>query len=118
VHIKKRPKLDKVLSRAFIGWLVGYELTNIYCIWSPSQKRIVRGRDVTFDPSKRYKPDDEEEEDPDIEEIIKLIEVPSFEGFEGQLYEGNVLGLPIPKPLQSFERSVDDFGDTIVVDMP
>jgi hypothetical protein len=116
VHIKNRPKLDKVLPRAFISWLVGYESTNIYRIWSPSQKRIVCARDVTFDPSKRYKPD--EEEDPNIEEIIKLIEVPSFKGFEGQLYKGNVLGLPIPKPLQSFERSVDDFGDTIIVNMP
>jgi hypothetical protein len=72
-----------VLPRAFIGWLVGYESTNIYRIWSPSQKRIICARDVTFNPSKRYKPDDEEEQDPDIEEMIKLIEVPSFEGFEG-----------------------------------
>jgi hypothetical protein len=51
VYIKKRPKLDKVLDRAFIGWHCGYESTNIYRVWVSSQHCIILVRDVTFDPT-------------------------------------------------------------------
>jgi CHAT domain-containing protein len=36
VHIKNRPKLDKVSDRAFIGWHCGYESTNIYRVQADS----------------------------------------------------------------------------------
>lgn len=44
--IEKNLKTD---PRAFVGYQVGYEGTNIYRIWIPSQKRVVRTRDVHFD---------------------------------------------------------------------
>ncbi len=44
--IAKNLKTD---PRAFVGYQVGYEGTNIYRVWIPSQKRVVRTRDVHFD---------------------------------------------------------------------
>jgi hypothetical protein len=111
VHIKQRPKLDKTLDRAFIGWHCGYDSTNIYRVWVPSQHRIISVRDVTFDPSQRYRPN--EAVDPQIKEIITLYEVPNIDDSEG-----HVEGLPIQWPLQLFESTLETYGDTITVDTP
>jgi hypothetical protein len=46
---KEIPKLQRLDPRAFIGYLVGYEGTNIYRVWIPSQKKVIRTRDVVFD---------------------------------------------------------------------
>ena len=54
---KSIPKNLKTDPRAFVGYHVGYEGTNIYRIWIPSQKRVVRSRDVHFDEqSHEYNP--------------------------------------------------------------
>ena len=42
---QKRRKLD---AKAYIGFLVGYESTNIYRIWVLNKKRVVLVRDVIF----------------------------------------------------------------------
>ncbi len=42
---QKRCKLD---AKAHIGFLFGYESTNIYRIWVPHKKRVVSVRDVIF----------------------------------------------------------------------
>jgi len=60
VHIKNRPKLNKLENKAFIGYLVGYDSTNIFRIWIPSQGRIIASRDVVFDPSQVYDPTEEQ----------------------------------------------------------
>jgi hypothetical protein len=52
------PKLEKLEPRAEIGYLLGYDSTNIFRIWVPERHRIVRTRDVTFDESRKYHPDD------------------------------------------------------------
>lgn len=39
---------DKLTQRAHIGFLVGYDGTNIFNIWIPSQRKVIRTRDVTF----------------------------------------------------------------------
>ena len=57
-YIKKQPKLDRLEPRAHIGYLVGYISTNVFRIWIPSQKTIVETRDVVFDVTKRYNPQD------------------------------------------------------------
>ena len=56
VHNKDRPKLDRTEPRALIGYLVGYNSTNVFRVWIPSQKKVVISRDVTFDESKFYNP--------------------------------------------------------------
>ena len=56
VYGAKAYPLDKAIGqlnredpRAFIGYLVGYEGTGIYRIWIPSQSKVIRTRDDTFD---------------------------------------------------------------------
>ena len=45
-------------ERAHIGHLVGYDARNIFRIWIPSQRKVIRTRDVIFDDSTRYDPPD------------------------------------------------------------
>lgn len=52
------PRRKKLELRAFIGYLVGYESTNIFRIWIPNQKKVIVTRDVTFDELKIYNPAD------------------------------------------------------------
>lgn len=46
---QKTQRLHKLDPRAFVGYLVGYQSTNIYRIWSPLVDRIIATRDVLFD---------------------------------------------------------------------
>src|SRR6266436_2469008 len=48
---KKRQKLQ---PKAHIGFLVGYESTNIYRIWIPHKKKVISARDVLFDKEEFY----------------------------------------------------------------
>jgi hypothetical protein len=49
---------DKIQPRCLIGYLVGYESSTVYRIWNPKTNRVVRARDVWFDKTKFYNPDD------------------------------------------------------------
>ena len=74
------PKMDKLAPRAAIGYLVGWDSTNIFRVWVPSQKRIIRSRDVTFDESIRYDPRVTEPPLlPSVVETITQIELPERE---------------------------------------
>ena len=52
-QIKKR---DKLAPCVLIGHLVGYDLTNIYCIWILSLYKVIRTRDVIFNRNSFYDP--------------------------------------------------------------
>lgn len=67
---KNIPRNEKLKERALVGYLVGYDSTNIYRIWFPPEDRIIRTRDVTFDENSRYSPDNMEHyhEVPEAEE--------------------------------------------------
>jgi hypothetical protein len=69
-HKKEMERLDKLEPKAVIGWLCGYESTNIFRIWCPSLHTVISTRDVTFDSSKRYSNDVEFLDE--IEEIVKV----------------------------------------------
>ena len=56
--IYKIPKLQKMRPRAQIGYLMGYDSTNIFWIWIPSQDRVIRIRDVRFNDNLLYDPSD------------------------------------------------------------
>ena len=47
--LKKANRLDRLKSRAWIGYLVGYDSTNVYRIWNPVFNKVTRTRDVIFD---------------------------------------------------------------------
>lgn len=51
------PKLQKMKPRALIGYLVGYDGSNIYRIWIPTKQIVIRTRDVTFDILMKYNPE-------------------------------------------------------------
>jgi hypothetical protein len=58
VDLKHVPRLQKLKERAHIGHLIGYDASNIFRIWIPSQRMIIRTRDVIFDESSKYDPHD------------------------------------------------------------
>ena len=41
-------RLQKLVSRAYIGYLVGYKSTNIYKVWIFYKKKVMLARDVIF----------------------------------------------------------------------
>jgi hypothetical protein len=55
VHVAKG---DKLQSRCLIGYLVGYEASTVYRVWNPRTNRVVRTRDVWFDETIFFNPDD------------------------------------------------------------
>ena len=50
----KRKRLLKLDPRAHIGYLVGYDSTNIYRIWVPHQGKVISTRDVIFDEKSHF----------------------------------------------------------------
>jgi hypothetical protein len=56
VRINKLPRLAKLAPRAAISYLVGYEAYNIWRIWIPTNRRIIRARDVQFNKQEFYNP--------------------------------------------------------------
>ena len=76
---KNIPRLKKLLPRALIGYLVGYDSTNIYRIWIPGDDRIIRTRDVAFDHSRFFDPaelDISQISGIRIEETIEVLDFP------------------------------------------
>lgn len=45
----KENRLKRFNPKIWIGYLVGYVLSNIYRIWTPCRKEISSARDVIFD---------------------------------------------------------------------
>lgn len=56
IRINKLPRLAKLAPRAAIGYLVGYEAYNIWRIWIPTKRRVIRARDVQFNEEEFYNP--------------------------------------------------------------
>ena len=44
----KKKRLNKLDPRAHIGYLIGYDSTNIYRIWIPYKGIIISTRDIIF----------------------------------------------------------------------
>ena len=78
--IHKIPKTEKLKSRAHIGYLVGYDSTNIFRIWIPSKKQVIRTRDVTFDETLFYDPgtlDITQQLQVEAEQVIEVVDMAS-----------------------------------------
>lgn len=63
----------KINPRGHVGYLVGYRASNIYRIWVPTLDQIITTRNVTFDESRFYAGDPEEEMEK--EEAIEIVEL-------------------------------------------
>ena len=47
-YLKKEKRLQRFNPKAWIGYLVGYESTDVYRIWNPIKNTVIRARDVIF----------------------------------------------------------------------
>jgi hypothetical protein len=75
---RKVKRGDKLESRTMIGYLVGYDSTNIFRIWIPSKERVMRTRDVVFERQHLMKDDDEPEKlSEEVERLIEILDIPT-----------------------------------------
>ncbi|KAL3708720.1 hypothetical protein TMatcc_006704 [Talaromyces marneffei ATCC 18224] len=52
--LKNENRLQRFNPKAWIGYLVGYDSTNVYRIWNPSTGNIIRARDVIFNEDEGF----------------------------------------------------------------
>lgn len=74
----RHPKINqsqKSNARAWIGYLVGYQASNIWLTWNPRQHEVVAERDVEFDEDLFYDPDLPLPEDIPIDLPQPLVEI-------------------------------------------
>jgi hypothetical protein len=69
---------DKLKSRMIIGYLVGHDLTNIFCIWIPSKECVIRTCNVVFERQHLIK-DNNKPEKPseEAERLIEILDIPT-----------------------------------------
>lgn len=73
----KRKKLRKLDPRAHIGYLVGYDSTNIFRVWVPHKGKVILTRDVIFDEDTFFDGKCTEKELIDsIDELVEKVAVP------------------------------------------
>jgi hypothetical protein len=86
------PRGDKLSPRSLVGYLVGYDATNVYRIWLPGAKsrahqgKVIRVRDVTFKENMFYQSEQDKEEsilqDSDLEDFIQTYHIPTLSDSE------------------------------------
>ncbi|EDN09852.1 predicted protein [Histoplasma mississippiense (nom. inval.)] len=84
-EILNRNRSQKLDHRAHIGYLVGYDSTNIFRIWIPHLDRVIRTRDVIFNENRRYNPDE-----PHIEKQLRDWVVQEVEFLDIEVQEPRV----------------------------
>jgi hypothetical protein len=99
-HNLTRDRLDKLEPKAYIGWLVGWESSNIWRVWIPDLNFVISTRDVRFDESVIYTRNTRLS--PEVEEIVRVIEVPELG--QGSMEEFG---------LEDYETSIDVPNDII-----
>jgi hypothetical protein len=55
--LKKVNRLQRFNPKAWIGYLIGYDSTNVYRVWNPVMNKVVRTRDVTFNEYETFSRD-------------------------------------------------------------
>jgi hypothetical protein len=66
------PRMDKMASRADIGFLVGYVASNIWKVWFPQLDTVRQVRDVIFDENVRFTAKDLLKEQPTQDVLDRL----------------------------------------------
>ena len=97
-------------ARKYVGYLVGYDSTNIWRIWIPSQRKVICTRDVRFDEMKKYNPKEAKANEVEhirekIDEIIEKIEIR-----DGTTELDGLLSLS-PVPMNSTDSTVQTAQD-------
>ena len=81
----------KLEAHAEVGYLVGYNSTNIYRIYIPSRKEVRRIRDVTFCETSFFSNDEVKQINPEIPEHVFSPNIQETEAEEIELYHSNLL---------------------------
>ena len=55
--LKKKNRLQRLEPRGWIGYLVGYNSTNIYRVWNPLTNKVISTRDVIFNEKETFSGD-------------------------------------------------------------
>ncbi|PYV90877.1 MAG: hypothetical protein DMG90_08600, partial [Acidobacteria bacterium] len=74
-EVREREAHHKLAPRARIGYLVGYESTNIYRIWFPQLRQVRPEKNVAFNELVFFDPKELEEP---LEDIIIVMESPEL----------------------------------------
>ena len=104
--LQYRRKLQKLDPKSHVGFLVGYELTNIYRIWVPHKKKVVSVRDVIFNEQEVWDGKLIQRTPDEIKEMDKTIEVIKIPESEVMEIEDIQLGEDVdvdPEPLISHQ---------------
>ena len=106
--------MDKLSPRAHIGWLVGFDSTNIFRIYVLKLNRVISTRDVTFDETLKYDPKigDDTQATAALIKDIEIQDVPELN--KAQNSDDKEETIPRGVDLR-FEKSIDAPGDTVVV---
>ena len=133
-RIIKVPRKHKLAVRALIGYLVGYEGTNIFRIWIPQKRKVIRTRDATFNQDKLYDP-----RQPFMEELLRetspinqvTVELPSYPYMTGAVghietdtsdteSESEDFQNPVPdiREVEEEDEEIDEFFDSSGAEPP
>ena len=81
---KKALRLQRMNPKAWIGYLIGYNSTNVYRIWNPVTNTVISVRDVIFDENETFSGNTEEWRDDllhistqELEALIRACVVPT-----------------------------------------
>jgi len=97
-----KSRLQRLDPKAWIGYLIGYQSTNIYRVWIPSLAKVISTRDVVFDESVVFSGKTEDLMDnlmhntlQEIATWVKTIELPTTPRHEqpetGSFYEDDTM---------------------------
>ena len=86
----KRNRRNKLNPRAKIGYLVGYDSTNIYRIWIPHTGKVISTKDVIFNEAIFFdgkRTDLNVELIAEMDTLIQRIELPTSQAFNKVILE-------------------------------
>jgi hypothetical protein len=88
----KTHRLQRLNPRAWIGYLVGYDSTNVYRIWNPAKDVVIRTRDVIFNEEETFNGDIQMLKDDllqvtpeELSDLINACSIPDHMGEESQV---------------------------------
>ncbi|GAB1319504.1 putative retrotransposon HobS hobase [Madurella fahalii] len=123
---EKRKRRQKLNPKAWIGYLVGYNSTNIYRVWNPLTNEVIAVRDVAFNEAEFFSGDitdlkDDllrvtEEELRAMLETVRLQEPPNPEPGATTQEEDEELSGIIQEHLGEGERHQGGFGEELAQD--
>jgi hypothetical protein len=104
----------KLESRLLIGHLVGFDLTNIFRVWLPTIRRVIRTRDVVFLRDKLCDDQGQYAEKSHIQEVAEVLDIEDTPDYSDILTDQ--LSSPEDVNTHQDENEIEDpIGDTIHV---